>query len=338
MTGDRGEPSLQDRIDQASDWFARMRGPEAETVRRAFETWLAKPGNADAYAEIEMIWAVAGSSRAHRHAGIDERHRWLVPALVAAMAIGAIGVGFAVVSHERSPRGSRELVYANSGSDPRTFGLADGSRVRLGEGARIAVAFANGERRVHLLSGSGRFAVAHDRAHPFVVLAAGRAVVARGTIFDVSLTRDGVSVTLVEGAVDLERRAKGRAPVIVGRLRAGEQATFVGQTMAPRIAAASAQPWLPGMLSGDGMRLADVIAEANHYGSTRIVLADAALGSLRISGGLHLGRGDRLAQTLAVALELRQSRRADGTIVLERTAQTMPVDDRIPGSPTKPVP
>jgi transmembrane sensor len=66
------------------------------------------------------------------------------------------------------------------------------------------------------------------------------------------------------------------------------------------------------------MRLEDVLAEANRYGRYKIVLEDPALGSLQISGGFRPADTQKLAETLAAALDLTLSRAADGDFVLSR--------------------
>lgn len=93
-TGD--EDSLQQ---QAADWFSRMRGPDAERDRPAFEAWLAaSPGHREAYERIGMRWQQADllsqTPSGRERAGVPPRVRSVRPlyalaaSLVAALLIG----------------------------------------------------------------------------------------------------------------------------------------------------------------------------------------------------------------------------------------------------------
>lgn len=314
MTGAPGEIGKgRDRFDEASEWFARMRGPDAPSLRAEFEAWHGRPGNEEAYREMEAIWTA--SAAVSRGAVRTRRSARLRPGLIAAGIASALTLGF-LAWH--SAHRTETSIYDSERGRIRSFVLADGTRVTLDTGSRISVDLAGSERRVVLLEGRARFAVAKDAAHPFVVQAGEDAVVARGTLFDVRLQPGGAEVALYEGAVDLERREARAPPRLIGRLRPGEKAVLAANDAAPAIAPVRARPWPDGVLSGEDMRLADVIAEANRYGAKRIVLADPALGELRVSGGFRPAETRELAEGMAAALDLTVSDEAGGTIVLSR--------------------
>lgn len=270
-----------DRFDAASAWFARMRGPEAAAARAEFEDWLSDPPNAAAYREIEAIWAASASvSRPS-----PRRRVQLRPGLIAAGVAAAVTVSF--LAWNALHRTETAAIYTSERGAIRAFTLADGSQVTLDTGSRIRVDLAREERRADLLAGRARFAVAKDPARPFVVSAGDDAVVARGTLFDVRLAAGGTEVALYDGAVDLEHRESRAPPRVLARLRPGQKATFAANDAPPAIATARGDDWTDGVLSGQGMRLADVLSEANRYGRIRITLADPALGELRVSGGFR---------------------------------------------------
>jgi transmembrane sensor len=307
--------NVRKRIVEASDWFARMRGPDASSAGAEFEAWRRRPGNDAAYREMEAIWTASAalspqSVRPHRSVRLR-------PGLMAAGIAAALTLGFLVW---QSTHRTETAIYHSERGQIRSFALADGSRVTLDTGSRIGVDLAGEERRVVLLAGRARFEVAKDRAHPFVVQAGNDAVVARGTVFDVSIAQGGAQVALYEGAVDLERREPGAPPRVVARLRPGQKADFAEGDAWPAIAATRAQPWPDGVFSGENLRLADIVLEANRYGATRIVLGDPALGDLRLSGGFRPRQTRSLADGIAASLDLAVSTQADGTIVLSRKA------------------
>src|SRR3546814_6360827 len=66
----------------------------------------------------------------------------------------------------------------------RNIRLADGSVVELDEGSELSTDFNKSRRELKLERGRARFEVAHE-GRPFIVLAGGGSVTARGTVFDV---------------------------------------------------------------------------------------------------------------------------------------------------------
>lgn len=182
--------------------------------------------------------------------------------------------------------------------------LGDGSVVTLDAASAIAVTLTKTARTVRLERGRARFAVAHDAARPFTVLAGAGAVTARGTLFDVWLRPDGqIRVVLIEGAVDVALPA---ADAPLRRLAAGERLTFGAKPLLPPPAPAAAADaaWTTGVLEFERTPLAEVVLEANRYAKTPIVLGDPALGEIRVVGRFDVRATERLADRLAATLGL----------------------------------
>lgn len=325
MTSEPTGKSARSSRDEASAWFARMRGPEAEGAREAFEAWLAEPAHARAYVEIETIWAAAGAARAANvptrgREAIAVRHRsWTRPVLAAAaLALAVVVLALLLSGYGRSAAPPPLIAYASSVGQVRSIALADGSRVTLDTASRIAVSFSRGERRVRLAEGRARFEVAHD-SRPFMVLAGDRAVVARGTIFDVRLDDAGLEVVLLEGKVDIEPLARpmkaGTVRLSPGKravVRAGETAVYV-ETAAPPAAS-----WTQEVIAADGMALGDLVKEANRYSAAPIELAQPELASLRVTGAFRAGDAKALGSALSTALDLSVAPGPDGSVRLSR--------------------
>ena len=323
MSDEFAGEGARSRIDEASDWFARMRGPEADVLHDDFRAWLADPRNARCYGQIEQVWSAAGGAReasafpAHLQR-LPRRSSWKSAALIAALVLAVAAIALLLSAYGRSPEPSRPMMaYASGLGQIRTAVLADGSRVTLDTASRVVPGFSDTERRVTLVAGRARFAVAQDPRRPFVVIAGGRAIIARGTLFDVRLDGDRVEVSLLEGKVDVETRQRegGSTPIV--RLAPGDRATMLGPS-APRIdiAALRGGDWTRGLIAADGMSLAEVVAEANRYSTTRIELAEPAIGALRVTGAFKPADADTLAQTLSAAFDLTRTTRADGSILL----------------------
>jgi transmembrane sensor len=99
-----------------------------------------------------------------------------------------------------------------------TMVLADGSRVTIGPSSRLLVReTSTTETRVELVAGSADFAVKHDPARAFVVVAHGVSVVDTGTTFHVEYTSPtDVRVSVSEGSVRLERAQGAPSSLIAG--------------------------------------------------------------------------------------------------------------------------
>ncbi len=316
---------------EAHDWSMRMHGDDAETHRAAFERWrAADPRHAETYARLARQWTSAallaqspiGQTRA---LPATRSRRWAAPmgyALAVAVIVLAIGLWFGVPG----PWAGRDPAVPQLASrvgEIRTLELADGSVVTLDTDSTVQVEFSPTQRRVVLTRGRARFNVAHDAARPFIVVAGSGAVVAHGTIFDVSLVGGQVRVTLLRGVVDVrnndgEDRLHAAAPAV--RLHAGERTQFAANEppALPRIAAPAESVWVSGMLSFDADSLGDAIAQANRYSEAQIRIADPSLDALKVTGAYRIGDADGLARALAASLNLEAVAQPNGDVVLAR--------------------
>lgn len=312
-------PSVNDAPLDAAGWFARMRSPDADHYRAAFETWHADPGNVAAYARAKENWLLLGGI-APEHLAAHQpspprpaRKGW---ALAAALVLGlSLGIAWVVLGANKDP----VLVAAKQTGDIR---LDDGTIVTLSGGAHITPRFTDSERRV-LLTGSGRarFSVAHDATRPFRVEAAGSETTALGTIFEIDLSKPLPLVHLLRGSVEVRVIASGAAPV---RLRPGQyaEATQAGARLiasdatdratapvmqAPVAAAGSGDAPAPTLLVADNMPLADVLQYANERNGVQLRLADPALGRRPVTGRFDVSDAASLARKLAAALDLELS-------------------------------
>lgn len=204
-----------------------------------------------------------------------------------------------------------------------TLNTASEARVRFGEA----------ERRVALVQGQALFDVASDPTRPFMVVVDGATVTAVGTVFDVRKDRDAVTVTLVEGVVDVDVRRAGPAADVVSAppgepagpdadpapLRVGEQLRLNRRDATTERRAADMQAtlgWTEGNLIFKRTRLEDAIAEVNRYTTRPLRLGDPSLADLQVSGWFRAGEGEAFAWSLSQTFLLRIVERRDHTLVL----------------------
>lgn len=292
------------RNSEAAQWFARMRGKDADSSRAEFDAWMSIPANAAAYAEVLDDWAIAEGISARRRAPASRAAaqrfapgggRW---AMTTAAAI-ALALLFA---WHIGRRGDVPQI-ASGPMLPGQLRLADGSVVTLTDGAWAEPQFTDGERRLRLHGGRARFEVAHDAARPFIVVAGNSETRALGTVFEVDTREPAPRIRLISGSVEV--RLTGTTRIL--RLSPGESAEVsdIGPRRLPAMAnpvAGSAAPAT--LLDADRLPLGAVIDRANKANAIPIHLADPALGALELTGQFDIADSVSLARKLAAALDL----------------------------------
>jgi len=319
MSEDQAEEGDDALAREAAHWFARMRGPDADASRAEFEAWLAQGAEhrvayndaAEVFALGKLLAEPAEPAPAPPPRPRPQRRRRMPAVALAASVALVAGVGGWVAWHpNRSAPSGQEAVAATTdhrristvAGERRVVRLADGSTVHLGDGTIIDIDIAARQRDLRLLQGQARFEVAHEQ-RPFIVHAGGGSVTARGTVFEVALTRAGkVDVRLLQGAVDvaLPRPAPSAQPAI-RKLAAGEGVSFAAQPEAAATPAASdGGKALPTNAAHEfeAVPVAELVALANKGSARPIRLADASLGPKRVSGRFQVGDTGLLARRL----------------------------------------
>ncbi|MDP3071944.1 MAG: FecR domain-containing protein, partial [Opitutaceae bacterium] len=221
---------------------------------------------------------------------------------------------------------------------PGTRVLADGTVVELNGDAVIVSDYTATARRVRLERGEAHFTVTKDTARPFTVTAAGVAVRAVGTAFNVRLADSAVEVLVTEGQVRLQPQP---SPVAPGDTRATEppvpaaaehvltvrQRAVVATTptaAAPEIATLTpgeierVLAWQHRLITFTATPLREIVAEFNRRNATQLVLADPELAALRVSASLRSDNVTGFVKLLETAFGVRTVRRSESEILLSR--------------------
>lgn len=296
--------------DTAEDWMARLLAPDCDDLdRQAFERWrAADPAHGHAFDETAFVHRsvarlgddpmLRAAARAARRQTRPRWH-WLPSAAAAAALLLAIGVGYVTL------RGRDMQRYA-SGAGIRSLQLDDGSRIWLDAGAVVRVRVDAHAREVILDRGRAAFAVTHDPDRPFTVHAGASIVRDIGTTFQVRRDRAGVTVGLLEGAVQVSGNGGGNTWST--RLLPAQQlhvdANGRAGTLAP-LDTEAAEAWPTGDLVFHSQRLDALVATMNRYATTKLRLGDPSLAALRVSGSFHAGDQRALASALERGWKLR---------------------------------
>lgn len=311
--------------DDAIGWMVLLRSGEATAAERsAFDDWLRRdtrhhaawqrlagpvdgafaaaralnrraPGQADALANALADSAAQATRRRSMLRG--------------ALAVGGIGLGTALVAQRFVPLQDTLADLRTGTSERRRFTLEDGSTLLLNARSAVDVAFANGQRRVHLRHGELIADVRPDAQAPFTVQCRHGEVLAMpadnqsNTRFLVRQEEDRSLVAALNNRVELVSGIWPRR-----HLNPGEAAWFGPAGVEPSPAAATtAAAWQGGQVTVYDQPLGDVIAALRPYrrGFVRISPQAAAL---RVYGSYPLDDTDRalatIGETLPVAVHV----------------------------------
>lgn len=327
----QGEPAEDAVQTEASDWWAKLRGTPSEEDLLAFQEWYNRdPRNEQEFNEIvETNGRLDTFGRTARAKEPDRLGKHVPGRITRTLLLIAAGLILALVVYAgvarawlagSSPGSSQQLDFASAPGQIRTVTLPDGSHVTLDTGSAFAVNFTPMQRRLRLIRGRARFDVAHDPGHPFIVTAGGSEVIAHGTIFDVDLSARQPLVSLLRGSVEVRKAsALGVAKAPLGQfLKPGQMLQVASGPLAaePVARPETSGDWTSGMLAFDDRPLREIVAGANRYAPSKIVLKDPDLGMLRYSISFPAKDSPGLAQALASAFNLAQSRDNQGQILL----------------------
>jgi transmembrane sensor len=317
----------------AANWVFRLEAGLTAEEEAAFDQWrAADPRHAIALERHRLAWSALDRPRQAGQEGLllgklaeraFRRRRRRVGLTSATLALLIAGT---MIRDRLRPGGlndSGTMVIL-----PDTRILTDGTIVELNYGAEIAVDFAGPLRRVALLQGEAHFQVAHqDR--PFVVTAIDVDFRAVGTSFFVQLAGRQVELLVTEGRVAVEKpaaqtqtgggidrvefppvaaetlamAASGNRVIIALENEAG--ALHVASTAVPPEEMSERLAWRVPRLDFTDTPLAEAVALMNRHNHVQLVIEDAALGKMLVSGLFRADRTEAFVRLLEANFDVR---------------------------------
>jgi transmembrane sensor len=312
--------------DEAAAWVARLDGlaPGADE-RATFDDWVARsPAHAAAYDEALRTWrdlaAMRNSEQYRALLGKPTLREKLVGG-VPAPRLAAVTVGVAAIvavvwlglAFDALPFLHRPTQVATQLAEVREMTLPDGTRIVLGAQSQVDFVVTGKTRHATVIAGDAFFAVAHDASRPFIVSTGDYTVRVVGTQFEIRRRADAVRVAVSEGRVAVARADASDASV----LSSGSAWTAGASGVEIRsVDAADVGAWRAGRLVYDNAALRDIVADANRYTHSHIVVADPQLEALRLTTSFRTSQIDDMVETLEAALPLVAERDANGDILL----------------------
>lgn len=293
---------------EAAAWLARLRSEERTADdEQGFRAWLAESeAHRAAFEVTNSVFEMAGAARRTvtrtQVARVTRRHVLRTGVGLAAASVAGIAI------YLRSG-----ATYATEIGEQRDVALEDGTRVRLDTDSEIRVSMNEERRRVQLRRGRAHFDVAEDPTRPFQVVALEQLVTASRGEFDVS--RDGVLVSVLPQAESVqianENTTTGVSTprtIMPGQLVVFAEDRLVREEQ-PEMKRASA--WRFGRLALFEEPLAEAVAQMNRYTRRPIVILDARIAQMRISGTYSVGDAQAFATSISVLLPVEVSLERD---------------------------
>lgn len=284
---------------QAAAWLARKDGANWSAADQTqLDQWLAlATAHRVAYLRLAAAWsrtgllapgATAPAAPAPRpdHAFAETERRalprfsqWRIAAAMLVTA-GAAAGWFAV---RTAPS---EVRYETRLGAHQTYALKDGSKLTLNTATLARARVGHSARTVWLDKGEAYFDIAHDAAHPFVVIAGANTITVLGTKFTVRREASGTTVVVIDGRVQVENgQMSSRSPVVLVKHQKVVATPVTMQKSDESDAAIDQQlSWREGKLVFDQVTLEGAASEFNRYNKKRLVLADAATAKVKIGG------------------------------------------------------
>ena len=184
-----------------------------------------------------------------------------------------------------------ELVYSTEIGQMRDESLEDGSKISLSGHSQLSAVFDTKSRRVNLRQGEALFQIAKDTDRPFIVAVGEVQIRAVGTAFNVNRRSGGITVSVLEGVVEVSRvvnSASQDLPDNVSqRLNQGQGLKY---STTQKTWEVQSQPierignWRSGRLAYVNEPLSAVIQDINRYSERKLVIGDHSLNDLSYTG------------------------------------------------------
>jgi transmembrane sensor len=290
-------------LDEALDWIVRLKTGEptrvdVEAVQRWREQSAAHEAAFKKAAGIYRHASIAARELADQSNEIDtggalrrSSSRVLARRLFLGGSIAAATAGYLIA---RPPLGLwpslEELSadYRTGKGEHRKIAVMPGVSLELNTQTSIALREAQNETRIELISGEASVAATQFSSKPLVMMAANGRITAAEADFNARCLNGVVSVTCLNGAVDVVQDSKEV------RLRKGEQVSYSPGGIEASIPVDPVQvtAWQAGLLIFRDRPLSDVVDEVNRYRSGKIIITNADLKRRIVNGTFQISKLD----------------------------------------------
>ena len=243
---------------------------------------------------------------------------------VAASIVAALATPIALQLIRSTQFEPAVTIVETQAGENRDVSLNDGSTVSVGARSVLWAKLGRDAREVTLERGEAFFRVAKDPARPFTVKIGNTTVAAVGTAFNIRRAGERLVVSVADGIVKVDAPAPQGASPSRAQLGVGQQLsinTTDGSSRMQVVDAGGLAAWRDGLLQYRDEPLPSVIADVTRYSGYDIVIGDATVAKLRVTGTVFANDVESWLQSLEAALPVRAIRAPDGAVRLESTTR-----------------
>ena len=179
--------------------------------------------------------------------------------------------------------------YRTAKGEQRNIALSDDVSLTLNTQTSIVVRSRSAGPHLELISGEAAVVARRDDTAPLVVDAAGGRITARRASFDVRCLDEAVSVSCIDGEVDVAVRGQS---ISIAKERQVSYSATAGLGPAFAVDLEQARAWQNGLLVVRDWSVNRLVEEINRYRPGKILIMDADLGKRMISGTFYLDHLD----------------------------------------------
>lgn len=313
---DRSDGEYSTALTEAANWLARLRGPSGPDLADEHAAWLARsPRNRQAFDQVSRAFSGSAVLRASPRFSLQgrrraQRRRRAIIATGAMAASAMLVAGLWTWVPDSSGIAQRDagevtaLALSTGPGEIRRFALPDGSWAILDTNSKIEVEPRPDGNRVRLIAGRVRLSVTDRR--PWSIETGGTRVGTGGGSFDFArFDTKRLLVSVLSGSALVEPR-EGLKGIASFRLGKGQwlQVGPGNAALAPSTGVRGDAEWTTGWVAYNSIPLGDLVAAANRYATTPIVIDDPALRARRMSGRFHIADPAGFAERTALLFDL----------------------------------
>ncbi len=278
-------------VEEAAIWHAKlMSGAMTVDERAALARWLeAAEANFAAFERLEGTLSATDASAQtilsekfenELYDEVQNSTAWRVPALAASIAFAFLTLS-ATIFFNYSSR-PEALTYATAVGETRSVNLDDGSIINMNTDTALVVEYTRSERVISFDEGEAIFNVERNKDKPFIVELPVVEITVTGTTFNVLSSKKDTEIFVVSGTVQV-KPISDQALTLSG----GDSIHINGNGDAGAITPfdpIDTLAWTTGKLRFTQAPLHEVVEELNRYFNKKIILQDASLSMLPVTG------------------------------------------------------
>ena len=198
------------RLDEASQWIARLDRKLSLSEERELKAWMSENRQNEAvFLELAELWdkidtlGRLSTLFPKPERVVTPKAPWFAVASFACLILAVATLWFVWPLQANTPPSvPAELVYQTDVGEHSSITLDDGSIIKLNTNSRMRVNYTEQHRLLILERGEVNVNVAKDKNRPLSVLAGTRIVQAVGTEFNIEITSDQkIELVVLEGKV-----------------------------------------------------------------------------------------------------------------------------------------